>query len=141
MQLKIIENGQEIDLNNLNEEFIQQVGENNPFMGFILSMARLNKLAEENVKKEIFEDIYDFSDALDLLKEGHKLQRRGWNGKGMFIYFVPAGVYNPKTEVAKKEVEDNVPYGAYLAIKTVQGYVVPWIPSQIDLLAEDYIII
>jgi hypothetical protein len=27
----------------------------------------------------------DFSVALDLMKEGLKLQRKGWNGKGMFV--------------------------------------------------------
>lgn len=141
MQLKIIENGQEIDLENLNEEFIRKIGEDNPFMGFILTMAHINHLTKESLKEELVEETLDFSDALDLLKEGYKLQRKGWNGKGMFVYFVPAGIYNPETEIAKQEFGDNVPYGGYLAIKTVQGYVVPWIPSQIDLLAEDYIVI
>lgn len=133
MQVKVIKDGQEIDINTLSSETIQQIGKDNPLLALILSM---NVLDKEEVVEE-----YDFSDALDLLKEGCKLQRKGWNGKGMFVYYVPQGIYNPETEIAKQEFGSSVPYGPYLAIKTVQGYVVPWIPSQIDLLAEDYIVI
>jgi hypothetical protein len=35
----------------------------------------------------------------------------------------------------------NVQYCGYIAIKTVQGYVSPWNPSQMDMLAEDWIIV
>jgi hypothetical protein len=31
-----------------------------------------------------------------------------------------------------------VPYQAYIAMKTVQGTVVPWLASQTDMLAEDW---
>ena len=34
-----------------------------------------------------------------------------------------------------------VEYGAYIAMKTAQGNVVPWLASQTDMLAEDWIII
>ena len=71
MQLKIIENGQEIDLNNLNEEFIQQVGENNPFMGFILSMARLNKLSVEEMRTLLYKY---FTKVIDLRDSSRKLE-------------------------------------------------------------------
>ena len=33
-----------------------------------------------------------------------------------------------------------VEYGAYVAMKTAQGNVVPWLASQTDLLAEDWYI-
>lgn len=64
--------------------------------------------------------------------------RQGWNGKGMFIYYVPAGSYKAVTEVAKRTFGEYVPYGAYLAMKTTQGVVVPWLASQTDVLAEDW---
>lgn len=83
----------------------------------------------------------NFSIILDKLKEGKKVARAGWNGKGMYLYHVPAQSYPAVTEVAKKEFGDMVPYGAYIAMKTAQGNVVPWLASQTDLLAEDWAVI
>lgn len=81
-----------------------------------------------------------FGDALDALKDGKKVARSGWNGKGMFLYYVPEGQYPARTEIAKKEWGEYalVPYQAYIAMKTVQGTVVPWLASQTDVLAEDW---
>lgn len=83
----------------------------------------------------------NFSDALNRLKEGAKVGREGWNGKGMFLYYVPAASYAAKTEIAKEYFGEKVPYGAYIAIKTAQENVVPWLASQTDLLADDWEII
>lgn len=82
----------------------------------------------------------NFGKALEKLKEGKKVQRQGWNGKGTFIYYVPKGEYKPCTAIAEQLVNENglVEYGAYIAIKTVQGNVVPWLASQADMLAEDW---
>lgn len=84
----------------------------------------------------------NFSDALSLLKEGIKVCRIGWNGKGMFLYYVPAGRYAPRTAAGKKLAgpDGKVNYGGYIAMKTAQGNVVPWLASQTDVLAEDWII-
>lgn len=81
-----------------------------------------------------------FGDAIDALENGKRVARAGWNGKGMFLYYVPEGAYPARTEVAKKEWGENalVPYQAYIAMKTVQGTVVPWLPSQTDMLAKDW---
>ena len=45
------------------------------------------------------------------------------------------------TPIAKEEWGENgmVPYGAYVAIKTAQGNVVPWNASQNDMLSEDWV--
>lgn len=84
-----------------------------------------------------------FGDAIAALKDGHRVVRSGWNGKGMFLYYVPEGAYPARTEVAKKEWGDDalVPYQAYIAMKTVQGTVVPWLASQTDMLAEDWAVL
>ena len=79
-----------------------------------------------------------FGGALAALQSGHKVARKGWNGAGMFIYLVPAASYPAATDIAKKEFGETVPYQAYMAFKTVQGTVVPWVASQTDLLAEDW---
>ena len=86
---------------------------------------------------------FDFGKAIQALKAGSKVTRIGWNGKGMFLYYVPANAYAPCTAIAEELVneEGKVEYGAYIAMKTAQGNVVPWLASQTDVLAEDWIII
>lgn len=84
--------------------------------------------------------INSFSQALDALKQGKKVSRTGWNGKGMFLYLVPGGEFPTRTDIAKQEFGDTVEYGPYIAMKTVQGNVVPWLASQTDMLAEDWCI-
>ncbi len=83
---------------------------------------------------------YDFSEALILLKDAKAVARAGWNGKGMFIYLVPANAYPAQTGVAKAHFGSDalVPYGAYIAMKTAQHNVVPWLASQTDILADDW---
>ena len=96
--------------------------------------------------KKQFEEAYrdcmgmTFGIALELLKKGCKVAREGWNGKGMFLYYVPAASYAPCTSIGEEcaTVNGKVPYGAYIAMKTAQGNVVPWVASEADMLAEDW---
>lgn len=81
---------------------------------------------------------HTFGFALELLKRGCKLTRRGWNGKGMFVYYIPENSYPAVTEIAKKEFGDVVNYNPYFAIKNVDGTVSTWVPSVNDCLAEDW---
>lgn len=84
---------------------------------------------------------FDFGAALKFLKRGNKVARSGWNGKDMYVYYVPANSYPALTEIAKKEFGDMVPYRAYLALKTAQNDVATWAPSGSDALAEDWEIV
>jgi hypothetical protein len=83
---------------------------------------------------------YGFDEAVRALKAGKAAMRRGWNGKGMFVYMVPAGSYKAQTGIAKAYFGEEVmvPYNAYLAIKNVDGTVSTWVPSVNDVLAEDW---
>ena len=87
-------------------------------------------------------DNCNFSIALNALKGGHKVCRSGWNGKGMFLYLVPAAKYpanqNPLGTMIGEFPDDMVPYGAYIAMKTAQNNVVPWLASQTDMLSDDW---
>ena len=87
------------------------------------------------------EEVFDFGSAIAKLKHGKKVARKGWNGKGMFLYYVSAGCYTVKMEAAKSIADENgmVEYGAYIAMKTAQGNVVPWLASQTDMLSEDWV--
>ena len=89
-------------------------------------------------------DYLNFENALSRLKEGEKIARVGWNGKDMFLYYVPPGAYEPCTEIAKSIADPQsglVPYGGYIALKTAQDNVVPWVPSQTDILERDWMVV
>ena len=81
-----------------------------------------------------------FGAAIEALKVGQSVARAGWNGKGMFIYLVPAASYPAQTGAAKAYFGKDalVPYAAYLALKNVDGTVNTWAPSVSDALAEDW---
>lgn len=85
----------------------------------------------------------DFGTALLALKDGKRVSRVGWNGKGLFVYLVPAASYPARTGAAKSFFGDAgmVPYNAYLAVKNVDDTVSTWAPSCSDALAEDWQIV
>lgn len=82
----------------------------------------------------------NFGEALQCLKDGKRVARTGWNGKGMFAYLVPAASYPVQTGAAKAHFGEGamVPYRAYLALKTADNDVATWAPSCSDVLAEDW---
>ena len=86
-----------------------------------------------------------FGDAVAALKEGLRVERAGWNGKGMFLYYVPENKYpasrNEHGTMIGVFEDDMVPYREYIALKTVDNQVVPWAPSISDALAEDWQIV
>lgn len=90
--------------------------------------------------RKVSGDGMTFSQALEMLNTGLAVARTGWNGKGMFIYLVPGGKYPSQAGIAKKHFGANakVPYGPYIAMKTAQGNVVPWLASQTDILSADW---
>jgi 3-deoxy-D-arabino-heptulosonate 7-phosphate (DAHP) synthase len=84
-----------------------------------------------------------FGTAIKKMKNGLRVAREGWNGKNMFIYYVPAAKYpasgNALNTMAGVYEDDLVPYQAYIAMRTVDGTVVPWLASQSDILSEDWV--
>lgn len=68
----------------------------------------------------------DFGDALTLLRSGKKVTRRNWNGKGQFL----------ELQTPDDNSKMSVPY---IYITTVDGKRVPWVGSQTDLLAYDWV--
>ncbi|MBY8913302.1 DUF2829 domain-containing protein [Bacillus sp. IS1] len=87
-----------------------------------------------------------FGQALDLMKQGEKAFRSGWNGKGMFAVYqkgYPEGIpCNKQTAEAWGMNEgDLFKVRPYLQLKTAQGDHAMWVPSVSDILAEDWEII
>ena len=97
--------------------------------------------------KVVFEEAYrridnlNFGLAIEAIKKGHKVAREGWDGKGLFVYYVPDNSYKTQTEVAKKEFGEYAKYNHYMALKGVDGVVSTWVPSVTDCLADDWVII
>lgn len=84
-------------------------------------------------------DKFGFDQALSLLKAGFRVTRSGWNGSGMFAYYVEPASYPAKMTAIKDVFEgDMVPYRGYFALKTAQNDVAAWVPSGSDILAEDW---
>lgn len=81
---------------------------------------------------------YDFGAALELLRQGRKVYRAGWNASGQWVYLVPAASYAAQTEAARAHFGAKVPYRAYFALVTAQGDVAVWVPSVSDCLADDW---
>lgn len=88
----------------------------------------------------------NFGQALEHAKIGLKIQREGWNGKGMFVVYQKA--YPQGIPINKNTAEaTGIPEGTvcrflpYLMMKTADGAFVPWLISQTDALADDWCIL
>jgi len=82
----------------------------------------------------------EFGQALSLLKSGGRVRRKGWNGRGMFIFLVPGSVFqvNRPPLLGIYPEGTTVEYCPHVDMKTADGKVVPWLASQTDILAEDW---
>ncbi|MCW2929874.1 MAG: hypothetical protein JWM19_836 [Actinomycetia bacterium] len=82
----------------------------------------------------------DFSQALAALKDGSRITRAGWNGRGMFLYLVPGSVFavNRPPLLGIYPEGTEVRYLPHVDMRTADGSCVPWLASQSDLLADDW---
>lgn len=90
-------------------------------------------------------ETFNFSEILERLKNGSKVCRIGWNGKGMWITYqrgYPEGVaINQNTARATGMPEGTVcRFLPYLMMRTADGDFVPWLASQTDILADDWML-
>lgn len=92
---------------------------------------------EENCPVLGGEAMFPFGDAIKYLKRGLKVARKGWNGKGQYIMYIDP-YDNSQFSIAEKSTIEGTPY-PYLAIKTNYNGIVPWIASQTDMLADDWV--
>lgn len=77
-------------------------------------------------------DTFDFGEALARLGNGHKVQRAGWNGRGMFVVKCTGGIGR------RPFGAEHVDLAPFLALKAADGSYVPWVASQADVLADDW---
>lgn len=97
-------------------------------------------------------EIMDFGDAIRALKQGKKVAREGWNGKGMWLSLsceggslamarsIPSQGF--WSENNRRYAEDNGGHATVLpciTMKTATGEILMgWLASQTDMLAEDW---
>lgn len=89
---------------------------------------------------------FDFGEAIRWLKAGRRVQREGWNGKGMWLAYSPGS----KALVAEKfwaganrdyaiENGGTADVLPCITMKTATGEILMgWLASQTDMLAEDW---
>lgn len=76
----------------------------------------------------------DFGGAIKALKDGERLMRQGWNGKNMWLIYIEADQYELKAWKYFNATE-QLPF---IAMKTADNKIVPWLASQTDVLADDW---
>lgn len=84
---------------------------------------------------------FDFSEALKKLKEGKKVARKGWNGKGLWACLVPNDQWGIGYDVPFDDGKTGNGKRPWLALKDVDNNFGPWVPSTSDILAEDWVVV
>ena len=99
--------------------------------------------------KTVVENL-SFGEALEALEDGLFVSRIGWNGKGMFLFLLPAGtiprnvIHDPKLKQVVDYIGDDETFEALPSIrmKTADNKILTgWLASQTDMLAKDWCIV
>lgn len=79
-------------------------------------------------------ETFGIGKAVKEMQNGNRVARQGWNGKAMWLTYISKGIAT---------LSDGTEYPAlpYIAMKTVQNELVPWLCSQTDLLAVDWVLV
>ena len=86
---------------------------------------------------------FGIGDAVSFLLDGKKVAREGWNGKGMFLYYVPGSQFLINRAPLNTHFPEGtvMDYHGHIDMKTAGGYCVPWLASQPDILAFDWVLV
>lgn len=103
----------------------------------------------EFVEKDKFEKRFtpaeniSFSYALDALKRGGRIARKGWNGKGMYVFLADNVEFSTEADISEFEnSEDGVYTSEMMVLRTAQGTFQPgWLATQSDILADDWYVL
>jgi hypothetical protein len=95
------------------------------------------KKAFEEANRET--DAMPFGMAVEVLRKGLRVARKGWNGKGMWLEYFNAHDWTICSRFPYVVPEkDLLPW---IGMKTVDDKYVPWLASQTDILADDWQIV
>ena len=120
-------------------------------LGFIMreDWILADDVAVENLNIRTF----TFGEAIRKLKAGQKVARKGWNGKGMYLYLVHG--FSVDKENLRNEASIHLPtddgamhgtgvanFLSHIDMRTATGDVcIGWLASQTDMLAEDWVVV
>lgn len=96
--------------------------------------------------KAVFEAAYRPTDALpfglaiEAVKKGKKISRKGWNGKGQYVELA-SGISYIDPEGRAVNADHKAIGNQALAFVGTSGVQLGWLASQADMLADDWIII
>lgn len=77
--------------------------------------------------------LMDFGDAIRAMRDGERVCRGGWNGKGMWLKLVTPENYDVGVKIV-----GGLKMLPWIGMKTAGNEFVPWLASQTDMLAEDW---
>lgn len=96
--------------------------------------------------KEVFEAVYykaaegmSFGEAIEAAKAGHKISRKGWNGKGQYVELASSISYTRSNGEVVNADHSAIGNRAFAFIGT-SGVQMGWLASQADMLAEDWML-
>lgn len=82
------------------------------------------------------EALFSFGDAIKYVKRGLKVARKGWNGKGMYLFLADGEDLTSCLSTGDFKCASSV------CMKTAQNTIcVGWLASQADMLAEDWVFV
>ena len=90
----------------------------------------------------------NFGQALEALKTGRRVSREGWNGKGMYLWLLPAAKVKaewcrePHLKAVAEANGGEIEAVGSIRMMTAQKQVLTgWLASQTDMLAEDWCVL
>ena len=82
----------------------------------------------------------DFGSAIRAMKDGKKVARKNWNGKGQFVFLADSVDFHTMANLA--DSQDVTKTHDMLVIKTSNNVFQPgWLATQSDMLSEDWMIV
>jgi hypothetical protein len=89
-----------------------------------------------------------FGQAIEAMKQGKKVSRKGWNGKGMYIWVMPGSTVKGCNQIVDPHLaeidktEGEIRFLGSVRMRTATGDVLTgWLASQTDMLSEDWTIV
>lgn len=84
-------------------------------------------------------DTYSFGDAMNFLKGGKKVARKGWNGKNMFLFLATDIEFHTEADLScVSNLEGDLTLPAIVMKTADDRFCVGWLASQTDMLSDDW---
>ena len=94
---------------------------------------------EETPTEPAHDDGFCFSEALYRLKLGQRVARKGWNGKGMYLFLADSFTFHTDADLSDMRLREGELTLPAIVLKTADDqFCVGWTAWSLDMLAEDW---